>query len=75
MPFRVASALARLRVRIICRSSGFGQLDIEDLALADRRNTGEAEGSQGTLDGLTLRVEDAGFQGDRNACLHPLSPK
>ena len=44
--------------------------DVEYLALADAGDAADAERSQGALDGLTLRVEDAGFQRDGDAGFH-----
>src|SRR5271167_1137775 len=50
-------------------------LDIEDLALAHAGDSAHAERSQRPLDGLALRVEDAGFQSDRDTGSHNLFNK
>src|SRR5581483_8043260 len=46
------------------------ELDVEHLALAHRGDAGYAERAQRTLDGLALRVEDAGFERDGDAGFH-----
>ena len=43
------------------RRVGRGELDVEDLALADAADAAEAERGEGAFDGLALRVEDAVF--------------
>src|SRR3954451_12382220 len=48
---------SRFRARLV---SDF-ELDVEDLALADAGHAIDAEGAQRSLDGLTLRIKDAGF--------------
>src|SRR5690606_31329430 len=46
------------------------QLDVEDLALADRADALDAEGLQPPLDGLALRVEHASLEGHGHAGFH-----
>ena len=43
---------------------GFGQLKLDELALADVGDAAEAERLKRVLDGLALRVEDALLEGD-----------
>ena len=45
-------------------------LDVEHLALADACDSADAERFQRALDGLALRVENAGFQRDGDAGFH-----
>ena len=44
----------------------FGQFDVEDLALPHPANPGKAEASQGAFNGLALRIEHAGLEGNGN---------
>ena len=46
------------------------QLNVENLALADTCDPLYTQGLKRPLDGLALGVEDAGFQGNRDAGLH-----
>ena len=45
-------------------------LDVEHLALAHAGDAADAQRSQGALDGLALRIEDAGFQRNGDAGFH-----
>src|SRR5712691_817803 len=45
-------------------------LDVEDLALAHADDAVHAEGFQRPLDGLALRIENAGFERDGDASFH-----
>src|SRR5690606_34097488 len=47
-----------------------GKLDVEHLALPDAGDAIDAERLQRALDGLALRIEDAGFQRDGDARFH-----
>src|SRR5688572_12724909 len=49
---------------------GLGDLNIEDLALADGGDLAEAKRRQGPLDGLALGIENAVLEPDRDAGLH-----
>src|SRR5690348_6766929 len=49
---------------------GLGEIEIDDLALADLIDAAEAQGCQRAADRLALRVEDASLRHDVNACLH-----
>src|SRR4051794_17654046 len=46
------------------------QLDVEHLALPHALDASDAERLQRPLDGLALRIEDAGLQGDGDARFH-----
>ena len=47
-----------------------GELELDQLAGADVLDTRKAEPFERMVDGLALRVEDAGFQSDENARFH-----
>src|SRR5258705_1579580 len=49
---------------------GFLELDLDIFALADILDAGKAHDPQRMLDGASLRVENAGFEGDMDARLH-----
>src|SRR3954454_8115696 len=59
-----------LESRLDAHPVGALDLDVEHLALADARDAGDTERLQSALDRLALRVENAGFQRDGDACLH-----
>src|SRR5699024_776479 len=52
---------------------GPGQVEVDDLALADPLDRAEAHGRERVPDRLALRVEDAGPQRDVNAGVHGCS--
>src|SRR5580692_2068615 len=56
----------RLCLRLVRAS----ELDVEDLALTDAGDAIDAERFQRAFDGLALRVENAGLEGDGNARFH-----
>src|SRR5689334_12733057 len=49
---------------------GAVDLDVEHLALADAGHATDPERLQSALDRLALRIENAGFQRNGDACLH-----
>src|SRR4029078_5460101 len=49
-------------------------LDLDIFAFAHALNPTKAKGMQRTLDGLALRIEHAGFQGDGDARFHRVRP-
>src|SRR5262249_56221299 len=50
-------------------------LDVEDFALPHARHARDAERFERAFDRLALRIENAGFEGNRDAGLHRLSCK
>src|SRR5215831_17845610 len=59
-----------LQRRLGLRAIGARKLDIEHLALTHARDAIDTERFQRAFDGLALRIENAGFQRDGDACLH-----
>src|SRR4029077_12216666 len=56
------------------RRIGVGKVELDQFALADLADIGEAEPFQRIADRLALRVEDPRLQADMDACLHAASP-
>ena len=52
---------------------GLGEVDLEIFALADMLDAIEAQGAEGALDGLALRVEHAFLERDLDLRLHAQS--
>ena len=69
---RIGEQLFRRGLERGFRAGAIGafDFDVEDFALADAGDTADAERLQGALNGLALRIEDAGFQRDGDARFH-----
>src|SRR3954469_15135784 len=52
---------------------GAGQFDVEHLALAHTGHAIDAERFKRPFDGLALRIENAGFESDGDACFHVIA--